>query len=66
MSDDVLPSLDAFRICSVDGCPWHVLLPRTRCSDHDIASNGPEYAETNEGEIVATRHMKTLDEGDDA
>lgn len=53
-------SLDNWRLCEVPGCQWHVMLPATRCSDHG-GEIGPEFWESDDGEILTTRHMNLLE-----
>lgn len=55
-----LPSLDSFRRCEVPGCIWRVLEPHTRCTDHG-GEGGPEYAESDEGDILSARHFDVLE-----
>lgn len=56
-------SLDDWRLCEVPGCQWHVLEPATRCSDHG-GGDGPEYWESDDGELLSTRHMNLLEDSD--
>lgn len=61
-------SLDDWRLCdggegAPGGCCWYVLRPATRCSDHG-GEVGPEYWESEDGEILTTRHMDLLEEAE--
>lgn len=63
--DALLDGLDHWRRCEVDGCSWQVREPRRRCTDHG-GPIGPEYWESESGEILMTRHMNLELEDDDA
>lgn len=56
-------SLDDWRLCEVPGCQWQVLEPATRCSDHG-GDPGPEFWESEDGEVLNTRHMNLLEDND--
>jgi hypothetical protein len=56
-------SLDEWSRCREPsgGCRWYVLAPATVCSEHGGDEATPEFWESEDGEILLTHHMDTLE-----
>lgn len=60
-------TLDTFRPCDVAGCLWRVQsLEPVRCFEHDGPAHVPQYAESEEGDILDCRFIDCPDDGGEA